>query len=183
MRPVVLYTLLSLDGVAESPDQFVFDWDDRLDANLAVVIAEQDAVLLGHQMYDEWAEYWPTSDVEPFASFINGVQKYVVASSQPDGDWGPRTVVTDHLEGFVAELKQTDGGTIGIHGSIRLAQSLLRAGLVDELHLFMAPLLFGGKAKAAVGGEGVARIADAFAMQLETVERIGNDLHAVYVKR
>ena len=53
MRPVVLYTLLSLDGVAESPDQFVFDWDDRLDGNLADVIAEQDAVLLGHQMYDE----------------------------------------------------------------------------------------------------------------------------------
>ena len=107
MRPVVLYTLLSLDGVAESPDQFVFDWDDRLDANLADVIAEQDAVLLGHQMYDEWAEYWPTSDVEPFASFINGVQKYVVASSDPEGDWGPRTLVTEGLESFVAELKTT----------------------------------------------------------------------------
>ena len=95
MRPVVLYTLLSLDGVAESPDQFIFDWDDRLDGNLADVIAEQDAVLLGHQMYDEWAGYWPTSDVEPFATFINGVQKYVVASSEPEADWGPRTMVTE----------------------------------------------------------------------------------------
>ena len=143
MRPLVLYTLLSLDGVAEAPDQFVFDWDDRLDGNLADVIAEQDAVLLGHQMYDEWADYWPTSDVEPFASFINGVQKYVVASSEPAGDWGPRTVVTADLESFVADLKQTDGGTIGIHGSIRLAQSLLSAGLVDELRLVIAPTTVG----------------------------------------
>jgi len=143
MRPVVLYTLLSLDGVAESPDQFVFDWDDRLDGNLADVIAEQDAVLLGHQMYDEWAGYWPTSDVEPFASFINGVQKYVVTSSEPEGDWGPRTLVTDDVEGFVAELKQGDGGAIGIHGSIRLAQSMLSAGLVDELRLVIAPTTVG----------------------------------------
>ena len=143
MRPVVLYTLLSLDGVAEAPDQFIFDWDDRLDANLAEVIAEQDAVLLGHQMYDEWSTYWPTSDVEPFATFINGVQKYVASSTEPDGDWGPRTVVSDDLEDFVAELKQTDGGAIGIHGSIRLAQSLLRAGLVDELRLVIAPATVG----------------------------------------
>ena len=146
MRPVVLYTLLSLDGVAESPDQFVFDWDDRLDANLAVVIGEQDAVLLGHQMYDEWADYWPTSDVEPFASFINGVQKYVVTSSEPQGDWGPRTLVTDDLESFVAELRTTDGGAIGIHGSIELGRSLLEAGLVDELRLAVAPVVgFGGR--------------------------------------
>ena len=143
MRPVVLYTLLSLDGVAESPDQFVFDWDDRLDANLADVIADQDAVLLGHKMYDEWSSYWPTSDVEPFASFINGVHKYVVSSSEPEGDWGPRTVITDDVENAIAALKQTDGGAIGVHGSIALAQSLLRAGLVDELRLAIAPATVG----------------------------------------
>jgi dihydrofolate reductase len=143
MRSVVLYTMLSLDGVAEAPDQFVFDWDDRLDANLADVIAEQDAVLLGRQMYDEWSQYWPTSDVEPFASFINGVQKYVVTSSEPERDWGPRTLVTGDFQDFVAELKRTDGGAIGGHGSIRLAQSLLRAGLVDELRLVVAPTTVG----------------------------------------
>ena len=143
MRPVVLYTLLSLDGVAESPDQFILDWDDRLDANLAEVIAEQDAVMLGRGMYDEWAAYWPTSDVEPFASFINGVQKYVVTSSQPEDSWGPQTMITGDLEEFVTELKRTDGAAIGVHGSIRLAQSLLRADLVDELRLVIAPVTVG----------------------------------------
>ena len=143
MRPVVLYTLLSLDGVAESPDQFILDWDDRLDANLATVIEEQDAVLLGRQMYEEWSTYWPTSDVEPFATFINGVQKYVVTSSEPDGDWGPQTLVTDDPGGFVAALKETEGRAIGIHGSITLARSLLSAGLVDELRLVIAPVTVG----------------------------------------
>ncbi|HEY5981818.1 MAG TPA: dihydrofolate reductase family protein [Microlunatus sp.] len=143
MRALVLYTLLSLDGVAESPDQFVFDWDDRLDANLAEVIGEQDAVLLGRRMYDEWSTYWPTSDIQPFASFINGVQKYVITSGELEDDWGPRTLVTGDVEEFVAELKRSDGGTIGIHGSISLAQSLLRAGLVDELRLVIAPATVG----------------------------------------
>jgi hypothetical protein len=41
MRKVVLYELLSLDGVAEHPDEFFFDWDEAMDANLAAVIATQ----------------------------------------------------------------------------------------------------------------------------------------------
>ncbi len=143
MRPVVLYTLLSLDGVAESPDDFIDDWDDRLDANLAEVIADQDAVLLGRAMYEEWAAYWPTSDIEPFATFINGVQKYLVGSREVDADWGPRTAVPGEMEAFVADLKRSEGGAIGVHGSITLAQSLLRSDLVDELRLVIAPTTSG----------------------------------------
>lgn len=39
MRKIVVYELLSLDGVAEDPDGFITDWDDAMDANLAAVIA------------------------------------------------------------------------------------------------------------------------------------------------
>ena len=52
MRTIVVYELLSLDGVAEAPDQFFADWDDAMDANLAAVIATQDAVILGRRSYD-----------------------------------------------------------------------------------------------------------------------------------
>ena len=38
MRKIVVYELLSLDGVAEDPDSFFADWDDAMDANLAAVI-------------------------------------------------------------------------------------------------------------------------------------------------
>src|SRR5664279_3051472 len=44
-----------------------------MDANLAAVIAEQDTVILGRRSYDEWAEFWTGSEIEPFATFINGV--------------------------------------------------------------------------------------------------------------
>jgi dihydrofolate reductase len=59
MRKVVLYELLSLDGVAESPQEFILDWDEAMDENLARVISTQDTVLLGRRMYNEWSLYWP----------------------------------------------------------------------------------------------------------------------------
>src|SRR6202050_3636786 len=87
MRKVVLYELLSLDGVAEDPDKFVIDWDEAMDANLAAVIATQDAVILGRRSYDEWSEFWPGSEIEPFAEVINGVTQYVATSEPLDRYW------------------------------------------------------------------------------------------------
>jgi dihydrofolate reductase len=83
--------------------------------------------------------FWPSSDIEPFASFINGVQKFVVTSTPPEQDWPETRFIEDGLAAFVGELKQQPGGDIGIHASISVAQSLLAAGLVDELRLVVAP--------------------------------------------
>ena len=143
MRKVVAYTLLSLDGVAEDPDKF-FGWDDVMDANLDRVIGAQDAVLLGRRSHDEWAEFWPSSVVEPFASFINGVRKYVVTSRPMTHEWANTEVVGGDVVAFVKQLKDQPGADIGIHASISLAQSLIAAGAVDELSLVIAPALAGG---------------------------------------
>jgi hypothetical protein len=63
VRKIVAYELLSLDGVAEEPDKFFSDWDDAMEANLAAVIAAQDAVILGRRSYNEWSGFWPSSEV------------------------------------------------------------------------------------------------------------------------
>ena len=55
MRKVVVYELLSLDGVAEQPDDFITDFDEVMRENLGRVIATQDSVLLGRRTYDDWA--------------------------------------------------------------------------------------------------------------------------------
>jgi dihydrofolate reductase len=143
MRKVVVYELVSLDGVAEDPDAFITDWDDAMDANLAAVIASQDAVILGRRSYTEWARFWPSSDIEPFATFINGVAKHVATSTPLDGDWAGASVLEGGLVDGVRALKQTSGGDIGVHASISVAQSLLAAGLVDELKLVIAPRIAG----------------------------------------
>jgi dihydrofolate reductase len=143
MRKVVAYELLSLDGVAEGPDRFFTDWDDAMDANLAAVIAAQDAVILGRRSYDEWAEFWPGSGIEPFATFINGVAKYVAISAPLEREWANATVIDGDLVEFVRDLKDRPGGDIGVHASISVARTLLAAGVVDELRLVIAPMIAG----------------------------------------
>jgi dihydrofolate reductase len=98
-------------------------------------------VLLGRRTYNDWAEFWPNSEIEPFASSINGVQKFVVTSTPPEQLWASSSVVAGGLAEFVADLKRQPGGDIGVHGSISLAQALLKASLVDELRLVIAPAL------------------------------------------
>jgi dihydrofolate reductase len=139
VRKIVVYELLSLDGVAEDPDRFFADWDAALDANLAAVIATQDAVILGRRSYTEWADFWPSSQIEPFATFINGVAKYVATSTPLDRDWANTTVIDGGLVEFVRDLKQQSGGDVGVHASISVAQTLLAVDVVDELRLVIAP--------------------------------------------
>jgi dihydrofolate reductase len=143
VRKIVVYELLSLDGVAEDPDGFFDDWDDAMEANLAAVIATQDAVILGRRSYTEWARFWPASQIEPFATFINGVAKYIATSTPLDQDWANATALDGGLVESVRDLRQQDGGDVGVHASISVAQALLAAGVVDELRLVIAPRIAG----------------------------------------
>jgi dihydrofolate reductase len=143
MRKVVAYTLVSIDGVAEDPDQFLFQFDEVMEANLREVIATQDTVLLGRKMYEEWSNYWPESDDQPFADFINNVRKYVATSTPLTGQWPHAESIRGPVDDFVRELKTAEGLDIGVHGSISLTQSLLAAGLVDEVRLLVAPRVVG----------------------------------------
>lgn len=143
MRKIVVYELLSLDGVAQDPEDFFPEWDDVMDANLAEVIAAQDAVILGRRSYDEWAGFWSVSDLQPFADFINGVTKHVATSTPLDREWANTAVVDGDLVEFVRKLKEQSGGDIGVHASISVAQALLAADVVDELRLVIAPRIVG----------------------------------------
>ena len=161
MRNVVLYQLLSLDGVAEEPSDWVFDSDEAIFDNLGRVIATQDDVLLGRGTYEYWVDYWPTADVEPFASFINATRKHVFSSTPLPRTWENSVQVSTPAAEYVADLKQQAGGDIGIHGSIELASSLLKARLVDELRLVVAP---------AVAGHGRRLFGDDELQKLESVD-------------
>jgi dihydrofolate reductase len=155
MRKIVLYTLMSLDGFVDDPAAYfqaspepgqppVFD--QAMVDNEVEVIGTQDAVLLGRHMYDEWSGYWPKVQNDPFADFINSVRKHVVTSSSLATDWHNAEAVSGPIENVVRDLKGEPGDDIGVHGSITLAQSLLAAGLVDELQLVVGPALgFSGR--------------------------------------
>jgi dihydrofolate reductase len=151
MRKVVLYTLTSLDGAVDDPSRYFPDTEpevpgpptfDPVMVDLeSKLIRTQDTVLLGRNMYDEWSRYWPTSNEQPFAAFINSVKKYVVTSSPLTHAWGDAEAVSGPIADLVRDFKARPGGDIGVHGSVELAQSLLAEGLVDELQLAIGPVL------------------------------------------
>ena len=150
MRTVYAGLFSSLDGVVERPNEWQHAFDDEMGAALARMLDGQDAVLLGRVTFTEWAGYWPTSTDEPFASWINGVQKYVASTTLGSDDvdgWANSTLIKGPVTDFVADLRQQDGGTIGVGGSPSLVRSLLEAGLLDELTLMISPVVAGGGRK------------------------------------
>jgi dihydrofolate reductase len=165
MRTVISHTFVTLDGVA-APDSVIDtivelrNTKELLDDFFARV-AEEDAMLLGRTTYQEWADYWPTSDIQPFADHINTVPKYVASrslQSAPWGDGGSATLLGRDLGGAVTELKQQPGGNIGVHGSPTLVEALLHADLLDEMRIEVYPVIAGEGTRLFNEGHGPKRL-------------------------
>ena len=154
MRKLTSFLFMSLDGVVESPIKYVRD-DVFLDllSLIGETIAEQDAVLLGRKMYDEWSVYWPASKIEPFATFINNTPKFVVSSTLTNLAWRQSTLLSGDLRDEITALKKQTGKVIGVHGSISLVQSLLVAGLLEELRFIVFPVI-AGQGRRLLSGDG-----------------------------
>jgi len=147
MRKVFAGLFSSLDGVVEAPNEWQPSFDEEMGAALSRMLDEQDAVLLGRVTYTDWAQYWPTSTDEPFASWINSTPKYVASNTLDAVDWSNSALIKGPVADFVTELRQQPGGTIGVAGSPSLVRSLLDQGLLDELTLMISPVIAGGRRK------------------------------------
>ena len=168
MRRIVPYLFFSLDGVTQDPDRWVFDFDTELAAHLKILIASQDAVLLGRVTYQEWASYWPTSTNEPFASFINRTPKYLASTALTEVSWQNTTLVKGSPAGLIARLRGQPGQNFGVHGSSRLVRSLLHDGLIDELRLAVPPVIADTGERLFDGHDQMRRMRLAQAQQTST---------------
>src|SRR5438270_9142180 len=159
---VVVSEFMSLDGVAQAPGGPQEDtsggfrhggWSHRFfdPEVMGPVIGEfaqrSEALLQGRRTYQVSAEAWPTQGGDPFAEWINAIQKYVVSDTLTEADltWKPTTIIRGAaLIETVAALREKPGGDIYVYGSLSLVQSLLAARLVDELVLMIEPISRGG---------------------------------------
>ncbi len=151
MRRVIVQELVSLDGFAAGPDddldffETVRDYSE-VDSDNLEMLKDVDTVLLGAQTYRLFVDYWPTAEGEPVAEAVNTMAKIVFSAtldSAPWGRWDPVRVVATDAAAEVGRLKREPGGDMILWGSLSLAQSLLRAGLVDVLQLRMLPVALG----------------------------------------
>ncbi|MGX5696541.1 dihydrofolate reductase family protein [Agromyces soli] len=116
------------------------------DAEQLAYVSQAEAILFGATTYGMFADYWPKADpaVEHVAELIERLPKFVVSNTLAEAPWGDGRIEILSGDGAArtAELKQRFG-TIIVWGSLVLTDALFAAGLVDELHLRIVPVLLG----------------------------------------
>ena len=144
MRKIVAGQFITLDGVVEIPEEWMGPYfTPELGQTIGSLMGAQDAMLLGRVTYEMFAAHWPNQTGD-MADTMNGTPKYVVSGTLPSADWQNSTLIpAASAFAEIAELKQRPGQNIGMTGSATLVGSLLREGLLDELHLFVLPLVVG----------------------------------------
>ena len=151
MRTIYVTEFISLDGVIEAPGgepgyahagwvgQY---FDDEMGAYKLQEQLASETLVLGRVTYESFRGAWPEREGE-FAEKINAMEKHVVSSTIGEPGWQNVTVIAERPLDAIASLKDRDGGPIIVAGSCTLAQALLDAGLVDELHLQVFPVILG----------------------------------------
>jgi len=147
VRKIAAGLFISLDGVIEAPHEWHFPYfNDEMGETVGAQMEVADSMLLGRVTYQEFASFWPdkTEDEVEIADYMNGTPKYVVSTTLDSVDeWQNSTLVKGDFVEEITKLKQQDGGNFGVTGSATLVRSLLKHGLLDELHLLVHPIVVG----------------------------------------
>jgi dihydrofolate reductase len=151
LRRIVLMASVSLDGFFEGPDHDL-GWhmvDDELHSHFNEELAAMGAFLDGRVSYELMAEFWPTADSDPtstapmveFARIWREMPKIVFSRTLERADWNT-TILRDVVPDEIRALKAQPGGDLALGGA-DLAATFLRHDLVDELRLYVHPVVIG----------------------------------------
>ena len=156
---LTLTTFMSLDGVMQGPGGRNEDpsagftqggWmvpyaDEAMGRFVTDWFAAADAFLLGRTTYEIMAAYWPqVSGEDEVARKLNDLPKYVVSRTLDKVTWNNSTQIKGDPVKEVIRLKGEAGQELQVHGSGKLAQTLIRHDLIDEYRLWFHPLVLGG---------------------------------------
>lgn len=129
-------------------------WDDESGEQITADVQESDALLLGRTTYDIFRSYWPGRTDEIGRAF-DKVPKYVASRSTPELSWDPSIQITD-VGTEVRDLRMRHE-QIHTWGSANLLQTLFRAALVDQVNLWVCPVVIGTGKKLFPEGTAATR--------------------------
>jgi dihydrofolate reductase len=144
MRKIIEYTLISVDGVFSDTTTGFLDYrDDTYLRDGLGLLTQCDAMIMGRVFYDSAARIWPGRAEHPWADRLNQMKKYVVSSTLTSPAWNNTEILRSDPIESIAELKTRAGGDMVIWGHTRLAETLMRNGLVDVLDVSIHPVILG----------------------------------------
>ena len=160
---IVTSQFMSLDGVVQAPGAPDEDTDggfrhggwshpffdvEVMGPAMGELQQRTDALLQGRRTWQVMAGAWPDRAGDPFADWMNAVDKYVVSDRLADADaaiWAPTTIIRPaDVVAKVSALRSAPGGAVNVMGSPTLVRALLGADLVDEMVLMIEPIVLGG---------------------------------------
>lgn len=151
MKKLAILTFITLDGIMQAPKMPEEDmsggftgggwadpyWDDVMELVAKEAMDKPYDALFGRKTYDVFSAN-ATVD-HPMHDL-----KKIVATSKPDTlSWNNSIAITGDIAAEVRKLKQLDGPLLQVHGSCELIQTLLANDLVDELRLWIFPIVLG----------------------------------------
>jgi dihydrofolate reductase len=150
MRKVVVSVYTTLNGIMSPVDwPFPSASEDRGKYALDLLFAS-DALLMGRETYEGFAAVWPartSADDGPgeegYSDRINSLPKYVVSTALKDVAWNNSHLIRGDMIAEVSGMKQQAGLNILIYGAGEVAHTLLQHGLIDELRVWIYPVVIG----------------------------------------
>lgn len=162
MRKLIVTQFMSLDGVIENPAWTFPYWNEETAQFKGEETSANEVLLLGRVTYEGFAEAWPQrTDEDSGAPYFNGTRKYVVSTTLDKVEWNNSVLIKGDIIAEITKLKQEDGPDIVVHGSARLAQTLMEHDLVDTYRFLVYPVVL---------GSGQRLFKDGFATKLKLVK-------------
>ena len=149
MRKLIMWNVVTLDGrfEGEKPWDLSFHelvWGPELEEVSLEQLKEASTLIFGENTYKGMADYWPTAEGTDgsVAPLMNSIAKIVCSPTLEKADWNNTTIARDAV-GEIQRLKEEDGGPMYVFGSGILSESLMNAGLYDEIRVCLAPTILG----------------------------------------
>jgi DHA2 family multidrug resistance protein-like MFS transporter len=142
-RKVIESTLVSVDGVIGDPHMWTGEhFGEEAVARALEQLGRTDAMVMGRRTYEMFSNIW-ANPVDEYAGAIYSMRKYVFSSTLARADWNNTTVISGDAVSAMHDLKEQGGKDIVLYGHGSLGQALLEANLLDELKLWIHPVVVG----------------------------------------
>jgi dihydrofolate reductase len=148
MAKLIVWNLVTLDGFFEGEKKWDLDfhnraWGPELEKLSSEFGASAGLLVFGRVTYEGMKAYWTTAEDEgEVKAYMNALPKLVASRTITSSDWN-NTEMTADIVGELTKRKQALDKTIYVFGSADLTDSLLKAGLVDEVMLAIVPVQLG----------------------------------------
>ena len=167
MRKLIESTLVSLDGIIESPDRWSI-FDDETARLSLQELDNYDAFIMGRVTYEFFRANWASVTGNPYIDRINAMPKYVASRTLSEVTWNA-TLLGPDIVGAIERLKAQPGKDLIKYGTSRVDDTLLRAGLIDELRVWVMPVVVGNGQRIFEDVE-----ASSLKLTLTDVRKLGN---------